>query len=145
MKIFISGSAGFGNQQTITVLPDDIKTELQTIIDNNDTVLIGDCAGIDTLVQNFFAEKNYDNVEVYFTWSCRNLKKRSWLCRNIPTNGLSGRAGRACKDIAMANDADAGIAIWNEISTGTGDNIRNLKAQNKPVRIYSTKSNTWLS
>ena len=51
MNIFISGTAGFGSAKKITKLPSIVITKLNIMIEKGYNILIGDCQGIDTLVQ----------------------------------------------------------------------------------------------
>lgn len=146
MKIFISGTAGFG-RQTMTKLPDNVIEFLHDIMKNNYDILIGDCQGVDTLVQKILSENNYKNVTVYCSGSkCRNIIDTSWKTKNIfVPKGTTGRAFFAVKDNAMAKDADCALAIWDGKSQGTGTNIRNMRDRNKPVTIYRTDLNIFES
>ena len=143
-KVFISGTAGFGTK-AITELPEAVIEELDEIMHRDDTVLIGDCQGVDTLVQGYLLVNAYKNVVVYCSGSrCRNILNPLWAKKRIPVPaGVTGRAFFAVKDKAMANDADYGIAIWDGKSLGTFDNITNLRSQNKTINIYRTDLHEW--
>lgn len=144
MKIFISGSAGFGNKSTLDTLPNNVKTVLDDIIAKKHKILIGDCQGIDTLVQSYLKKNNYKNVEIYFSKYCRNCIDPDWTKHNIPVGNAYGRAMHGIKDLQMAKDADAAIALWNNESKGTEQNIKNMQNQNKPVFIYDINTKTWV-
>ncbi len=140
-KIFISGTAGFGTK-TITTLPDQIKFLLDEIIHDGDMVLVGDCQGVDTLVQEYLKNAKCDRVVVYCSGkTCRNCLGEWPIKTVLVPYGIRGRDFYAMKDKAMANDADLGIAIWDGKSVGTGNNIAYLKSMNKPVTIFRTDLN----
>lgn len=44
MKIFISGTAGFGSGKTLHELPNDVKALIDTYIKNEAEILVGDCS-----------------------------------------------------------------------------------------------------
>lgn len=106
-------------------------------MDKGYTVLVGDCYGVDTSVQEFLMLRNYNNVYVY---AC-NGKARNNI-GNRPVNSaavskfVTGFDFYVQKDIAMAKDADYGLMIWNGKSRGTLNNIINLLIQEKPVLLY---------
>lgn len=138
-NIFISGTAGFGTK-AITSLPQSVTQYLDACIDQNYQILIGDCIGIDSLVQEYINKRGYNNIIVYCSGSnCRNIANPNWRVKhvNVPY-GVRGRDFFAAKDKAMAQDADYALAIWDGKSKGTGTNIDNMKAQNKTVIIYRT-------
>lgn len=138
-KVFISGTAGFG-AKAITALPNGVEIELDKIMKWHKHVLIGDCQGIDTLVQSYLLVHGYENVTVYCSGTrCRNILNPRWNIKRIAVPvDVTGRAFFAVKDKAMADDADYGLAIWDGKSVGTRNNIRNLKAQHKDVIVYRT-------
>ena len=142
-KVFISSTAGFGTK-AITELPKTVIAELDKIMHRNDTILIGDCQGVDTLIQKYLLENGYENVVVYCSGNkCRNIFKL-WPIKKISVPaGVTGRAFFAVKDRAMAYDADYGIAIWDGKSLGTFDNIANMRSQNKTISIYRTDLHEW--
>ena len=59
MKIFISGS------KSISKLPELAKTFIDQFIENGDEILVGDCYGIDAVVQKYLESKGFSNVTVY--------------------------------------------------------------------------------
>lgn len=141
MNVFISGSAGF--KHPINMLPKAVETEIDKHIGNNDTILIGDCKGIDSLVQSYLKQKNYKNVIVYHTTAApRNCTDNAWARKHIHSNETN-RNFFAAKDNAMCDETDAGIAVWDGQSKGTACNIARLKNQNKPVMIFHMDTETW--
>lgn len=145
-NVFISGTAGFGTT-AITELPPQVISLLDDIIYNGDMVLVGDCHGVDTLVQKYLAAAKYTDVKVYCSGrSCRNKLYPIWseVHVAVPRN-VRGRDFYAAKDNTMAEHADLGIAIWDGKSVGTGNNIANLQRMNKPVTIFRTDLNKFES
>lgn len=131
MKVFIAGA------RAITDLNDDIKARLLSISDKNCDVLIGDCSGVDTAVQRFYLSRKYQNVTVYASNGVARNNLGNWHINGIPVkSGVKGFDFYRQKDIAMANDADAGFMIWDRKSKGTLSNIIELVKQDKQVLIY---------
>ena len=131
MKIFIAGA------RSIKSLDYPVQQKLLSIYHKGFDVLIGDCYGVDTAVQSFFAALNSSKVTVYAS----NGRARNNIGRwNVETvhvpQGYKGFDYYKQKDIAMANCADYGFMIWDGESKGTLNNIINLLAQNKKVLVY---------
>ena len=121
MKVFISGSKAIGQLDMKT------KNYLQQVKDKGYHVLVGDCWGVDALVQRFFID--YPHVTVYHSGTPRNnLGQWKTVC-------IYGQ--RWEKDVQMAEDADCGIAIWDGKSRGTGNNIERLKQNSKTVLVIN--------
>ncbi len=119
MKVFVSGSRG------VRDLPEAAKVSLDKIKEVGFTVLVGDCHGVDALVQAYL--KDYGEVVVFHIgWEPRhNL--------GFDTVRIIG-SKQTDKDAAMAADADYGLAIWDGKSSGTAKNIGRVKAT-KVVRV----------
>lgn len=141
-KLFISGSAGFGTK-AITSLPTAVTDYIKQL-DAYTEIIIGDCQGVDTLVQNLIND-GLRRVTVYCSGSnCRNLVNKGWNVKHIwADKGVAGREFFAVKDRAMCNDADYGLAIWDEASKGTKANIDTMRASGKTVYVYRTDLNKW--
>lgn len=131
MKIFISGSI------SIDKLDNVIISEIEEIILNNYTVLIGDANGVDLEIQKFLSKSSYENVVVYFTGNkCRN-NISSWPEIYVENkDNLVGRDMYSLKDIKMAKDADQGLMIWDGESIGTKNNILRMNKLNKKIKVY---------
>lgn len=112
--VMISGS------RSVNKLPQSALNSLDKIMELNFDIIIGDCYGIDTLVQKYLKSKNYQKVTVYHI----NNKPRN----NLGFNSVKIRENRYLdKDIAMAEIADYGLAIWDGKSKGTQNNIKRIK------------------
>ena len=134
MKIFISGS------KSISKLPELAKIFIDQFIENNDEILVGDCYGVDAVVQKYLDSKGYSNVTIYCSGETpRNnfvtgAKVRS--CAET-AKGLTGSAFHYVKDIQMTQDCDQALVVWDGKSKGTAENIRRVKEMGKPYRIIN--------
>lgn len=129
MNVFISGSIN------ISKLPDSAIKKIDNIICKDFTVLVGDAKGVDMQVQKYLLKKRYDNVIVYFAGTGIRNNVGKWKVKEV--NNADGKKGRelyTLKDIAMAEDADYGLMIWDGLSPGTLNNIKEMKNRNK--RFY---------
>jgi hypothetical protein len=131
MKTFIAGS------KDLTKIDDFIVKQLNTFMQMNYEILVGDCSGTDSLVKDFLHKNNYSNVTVY---ACNGKARNNignWQVKNIPTPSyLYGFDFYKKKDVAMIEDAEYGFMIWDGKSKGTGDNIYELLKRNTRVMIY---------
>jgi len=130
-KVFIGGSI------SIKSLDDNIIARLNGIINKNLTILIGDAYGADKEVQQYFASHKYKAVTVY---ACNNRARNNigaWNINSIQANGLYGRELYTQKDIAMTNDCDMALMIWDGKSIGTLNNIKRIRSLNKRCIVYT--------
>ncbi len=130
MNIFISGSI------SISHLSQSAIQKIDSIIDKNFTILIGDAKGIDLHVQKYLLKKKYNNVIVYFVGEKVRNNVGNWKVNEIMNENSikKGRELYTLKDIAMAKDSDYGLMIWDGKSLGTLNNIKVMKSANK--RFY---------
>jgi len=131
MRVFISGS------KSISKLPEEVKSLLDTFIATDAEILVGDCYGVDAAVQMYLDSKGYSNVIVYCSGETprNNFVTGAKVCSYAEAaKGLTGSAFHYVKDIQMANDCDQAIMIWDGKSKGTGENIRRIKEMNKPYQ-----------
>ena len=134
MKIFISGS------KSISKLPELAKIFIDQFIENNDEILVGDCYGVDAVVQKYLDSKGYSNVIVYCSGETprNNFVTGAKVCSCAEAaKGLTGSAFQYVKDIQMAQDCDTALMIWDGKSKGTAENIRRVKETGKPYRIIN--------
>ncbi len=120
-KVFISGP------RSVRELPQAAKTSLDNIIDLGFTVCVGDCYGVDTLVQDYLASKGYQRVVVYHIG---NTLRNNCGFRSQRVSG----SRQTDKDTAMAAAADYGLAIWDGRSPGTQKNIARV-AKTRVLRV----------
>jgi len=131
MKIFISGSI------SIKQLPPLALEKINSIIEKNYRIIIGDAKGVDFLVQEYLLKNKYNDVTVYFTGDKIRNNAGDWETNQIivDTEKIKGRQLYTVKDKAMANDADYGLMIWDGKSKGTLGNINEMKRLNKQFYV----------
>lgn len=133
MKVFIAGP------RAVKALNKNVKDALSRMIEKQRTILLGDAAGVDRLVQEYFAEAKYPNVHVYASDGKARNNVGSWPVHKVEVPAKAkGFNFYVQKDILMAQDADNGFMVWNGKSKGTLNNIINLAAQNKKAIVYLT-------
>ena len=132
MKIFISGS------KSISKLPELAKAFIDQFIENGDEILIGDCYGVDAVVQKYLEAKGYSNVTIY----CSGVTPRNNFVSAAKIHscteaakGLTGSEFQYVKDIQMAADCDQAIMIWDGKSKGTAENLKRIKEMAKPFVV----------
>jgi len=134
MKIFIGGS------RAVSKLNRVIRARLDDFIRRGDSIMVGDANGADKAVQQYFADRQYPNVEVFCMEECRN-NVGSWPIRKIaPLNSRKDFRYYATKDMAMAQEARCGVMFWDGKSKGTLQNILNLMAAGKRTLVYFAPS-----
>ena len=147
MKIFISGSKIVMKKDNDWVLPKSVRSYIDEIMDKEDKILIGDCWGIDTEVQEYFCDKKYSKVTVYASDSRRRIRNNlgCWEEKFFAARGRTPYSLRLEKDFRMAEDCDCGIAIWDGESKGTFINMLCLCALKKPCKMYLLKEEHWIN
>ena len=131
--VFVAGS------RTISRLPAEVKTRLDTMIEKGFQILVGDANGADKAVQRYFADKAYPNVLVHCMKDhCRN-NIGNWPTRQVTApRDAKGFDYYSLKDRAMAEAAEYGLMLWDGKSKGTVNNVLNLSRDHKPVVVYVT-------
>ena len=123
----------------INSLTTEFTNELDRICSEGHEILIGDCFGVDLLVQKSLSERGYTNVTVYVSGDKVRCNYGGFTVKHIPVkSGISGFEFRRLKDIAMAKDADCGLMLWDGRSRGTAANTTDLKAMHKEVKVYES-------
>lgn len=128
-KVFISGS------KSISKLKAEMCEILDKIIRDGDTILVGDCYGVDLAVQKYLLQKGYTDVIVY----CSGEKPRKHVVGTVRSCakeavGLKGRAFQYVKDEAMCKDCDEACGFWDGKSLGTAENAKRMRLLGKPFR-----------
>lgn len=119
MNVFVSGSRG------VSELPSEAKASLDKIRELGFTIFVGDCYGVDALVQDYL--KDYRRVVVF------HIGDRPRNNLGFDTVRVSG-SRQTDKDAAMAAGADYGLAIWDGWSPGTAKNIARVE-NTKVIRV----------
>ncbi len=134
MNVFIGGS------RAVAKLNPAVRDRLDDLIRRNCTILIGDANGADKAVQQHLAARGYSNVVVFCMEECRN-NAGNWPLRHIkPPGRRRDFTYYAAKDLAMFNEADYGVMLWDAKSKGTLQNILNLVRAGKRTLVYVAPS-----
>lgn len=140
MKVFIAGP------RAITKFNKRVEERLNNIYSMQMNVIVGDAAGVDKAVQEYFFRMRYQNVSVYASQGKARNNIGSWEVVNVEVEKkLKGFNFYAAKDIRMAEEADYGFMIWNGKSKGTLNNVINLINRNKKTLIYFIPSNEFFT
>lgn len=130
-SVFVGGSRRLGR------LNEQIRQRLDSIIEKNFMVFIGDANGTDKAIQRYLAECGYRNVIVYCMEGAYRNNVGNWEIRDISADASKGGWEYfAAKDAAMAKDASYGFMIWDGKSKGTLNNLLNLVENGKTVLLY---------
>ena len=133
MKVFISGSA------KINTLNDTVERILSKTVTSGHEILIGDCNGVDSLIQSYYAQQNYSKVSVYHVGSRPRNCCAGFNAIQVPTeNEASAYRYYQRKDIRMTELADVGFVIWDGTSKGTCANIDRLLKAHEAVAVHLT-------
>ena len=126
-----------GGSRTIKSLIQPVRELIDTLVNNNNIILVGDANGADKAVQRFLHEKGYNNVIVYCMHNlCRN-NIGQWPVKNIVSSSKIKDANYfGTKDLHMAREAEFGIMLWDGESKGTFRNVINLLDDNKCICVY---------
>lgn len=131
-KVFIGGS------RHVSRLNADLKKRLDTIVEKELPVVVGDANGADKAVQAYLHSKHYDRVEVFCTEDvCRN-NIGGWVTRIVAADTKERNAQfHSAKDRVMAQEATVGLMVWDGKSVGTLLNVKRLVNQHKKAVIYT--------
>lgn len=130
--VFIGGS------RHLRYLDEQVLGELKRTKDENHEVLVGDAAGADNLIQQYFArEERYDNVVVYHMGDRARHNLGDWNTKPVPASGARKNFKYfARKDEKMSMRADYGLMLWDGKSKGTLNNVLNLLEGGKRATVY---------
>jgi adenine-specific DNA-methyltransferase len=122
MKVCISGS------RSIRTLPAAALAHLDDFLSLGAEILVGDEPyGVDTHVQRVLAARGYRAVTVWHRGTSPRSNVGGW-----PTRAIAG--SYTDRDRAMCSASEAGLAVWDGRSPGTGRNIRQLGDRMRVVR-----------
>ena len=114
--IFVSGS------RSIKFLPSSALQALDRIMAQGFTILVGDCFGVDLLIQRYLSAKGYRQVAICHI----NARPR----HNLGFNSMQvSGTHQTDKDSYMGRTANFGLAIWDGASPGTAKNIARVKTK----------------
>ena len=138
MKVFIGGS------RSIKELDGNVIQALFEELNSNVKILVGDADGVDTEIQKFCKENNYDNIIVFASNGKARNNIGNFTVQNVTVSkDTFSKTFFAQKDIAMVDQADYGIVIWDGKSKGSLNQLYRMVRQNKPCRVYLAESKSW--
>lgn len=129
MKVFIGGS------KNISVLPDSVLRQIDEYRKAGCSFLIGDCYGVDLCAQKYLSDCKERKVTIYCSGEVPRNNVGNWDVISLRNKDREGYEFYRLKDIRMAQNADCGYMIWDGISKGTRQNIEDLKAIDKLVKV----------
>ena len=140
-SVFISGSI------SIKTLPSQVISSIETMIDKNMTILVGDAPGIDSLVQDICNTKDYLNVIVYTITSTPRYKANSQFQEKnifVEQEIKSQRERQTYKDKAMSEESVFSLVVWDGLSKGSDANIIRALKSDKLVKVYYQEINDYI-
>lgn len=146
-KIFVSGSSKTQSKDSEYYrksLHPEVKKKLDDIMKRNANILVGDCVGIDSQVQDYLAKYKYTKVDIFVSGSeVRNNSDKDgslgWKIHNIDSSMYepNSKEWHATKDKVMSKKATSGLAIITDTgSSATRKNIKRMLNANKNVDIF---------
>ena len=126
-----------GGSRRISRLNPKIRQRIDNVLSKGFAVLIGDAHGADKAIQEYLAQKGYQNVTVFCSGKeCRN-NLGSWKTELVATNRVvRDFAYYAQKDARMSDDAEYGFFLWDGKSKGTLNNIIRLLRRHRNALVY---------
>ena len=132
--VFIAGSI------SISRLHDKVKKRIESVVDSDLDVVVGDADGADTSIQAVLLAKGARQVTVYCSGEQPRNNVADWPVKNVfPEAARGSRAYFTAKDIEMAHESDYGLMIWDCKSTGTLSNVIELLKEEKKSVVFVNK------
>ena len=139
MKVFIGGS------RSITKLDEDVIRALYNELNSDATILVGDADGVDTAVQRFCKNNNYNNIVVFASNGKARNNVGNFKIQNVAVDkSIHSKAFFSQKDIAMVDQANHGVVVWDGKSKGSLSQLHRMVRQNKPCRVYLVDDKRWV-
>lgn len=114
-----------------------VINRIDNIVKENFTILVGDADGVDASIQNILSDKTYKNVLIYCTGKYPRNNIGRWEVRAIETEHKPNtRLFFTAKDLAMAEECDFGLMVWDSKSTGTLSNVYELLVRDKTSVVF---------
>ncbi len=129
---FICGSSSIKN------LDNNIKQRLDSIMSVGINIVLGEYNNFDYLLQDYLTKARYDRVCIYYSRKRCRHNLNNWQTKHIKAVNFFGKITRTDEEIAMINDANYGLVIWDSKSMGAEFNIDYMVSKNKKVAVYKT-------
>lgn len=139
-KVFVSGS------MTIKRIDSAVVSRLENILSSGIRIIVGDANGVDKSIQTYLLNRGTSSVVVYCAGRNPRNNAGHWEVKHIRTNAKPGtRAFFTAKDLAMADDCDYGLMIWDAKSIGTLSNAMELLKRKKPAVVFINGSKRFVN
>lgn len=129
MKVFLGGS------KTAIMLPRELTWLIDSYCQQKASFLIGDCFGADLLMQEYLHALGYPDVTVFVSGDRVRHHSGTYPIRHIPAEGRKGFDFYRQKDIAMIEECDCAVMLWDGNIRGTRCNIEDLERMGKPFTL----------
>ena len=129
MKVFLGGS------KTAGMLPRELTRLIDSYCKQKASFLIGDCFGADQLMQEYLHARGYLDVTVFVSGTKVRHHSGAYPIRHVPAEGVIGFDFYRQKDIAMIEECDCAVMLWDGNTRGTRCNIENLKSMRKQCNV----------
>ena len=130
-----------GGSNTIEHLPPKVVGYLECFMNKNANFMVGDCHGTDLAIQIYLQAKRYRNVTVYCSGDSCRWNIGGWNEKHVTADGFEGYEFYRQKDIAMIEECNGAILLWDGETRGTKNNIHALKQRGVPIFIYHSEVN----
>ena len=139
MNLIVAGGRDFKDFELGFKLIDKVTVNTPK---ENITIVCGKAKGADTCGEEWYELHKHEGVQISYhipDWDDISvegvvIKKNRF---GKPYNAVAGH----WRNSAMENEATHLIAFWDEVSTGTRDMIRKIKASGKPYRVFDYYGN----
>ncbi|CAN7697383.1 hypothetical protein D9M68_78860 [compost metagenome] len=139
--IFVAGSI------SIKQLDPKVKARIDSIVEGDHTVIVGDADGADSSVQSYLCGKGVAEAIVYCSGDTPRNNAGRWPVVRVDVKHAApgSRAFFTAKDVEMAKAADFGLMIWDARSTGTLRNVMELLRRRKATVVFVNKTKSFLT
>lgn len=139
MTVFV-----FGSHMNLR-LDDDVKSELDRLIESDTHIVLGSRIGFEWSVQEYLSDKWYGNATAYFIDDeTEQVMSYPDLCINGSGISRFDNDEHDALDYHLCEIADAGVAVWDGKSLGAFINMAVLVSQSKQVRLYRLDARQWI-
>ena len=134
MKIFLFGS------KDIYGVPESLVRQLEMLLEQtngNLQFIVGDCSGIDASFHTVLSMIGARSKTTIYCMDYARNNRFEFETKVFNSDGMEGRELYEYKDRQMCKDCDIAVTVWDGKSRGTFNCITILKAQDKPVYVFT--------
>lgn len=138
MTVFV-----FGSHMNLR-LDDDVKSELDRLIESDTHIVLGSRIGFEWSVQEYLSDKWYGNATAYFIDDeTEQVMSYPDLCINGSGISRFDNDEHDALDYHLCEIADAGVAVWDGKSLGAFINMAVLVSLGKQIKLYRLDVKCW--